>query len=808
MKGIISNVGVMAVAVMIGAAFIGALTTITDHSLEPRTNNLMEQLQSLDGVVTIGEDVEDPYEAEKQFRGLVVWNMLAAQQCAYGSMVYQHDEFDPEPASSGENELGPEDLQMHLVDVDVDDLDTESGDELDSMLDGDDGGQFTYFGWGEKDDEEKEDPLKTLVKETSFTGDCMGADPIVTDPLSFISGMVSLDDLGLSEWEEHSAQGIYGATGFENEQTFVIEDIGLMAMHLNEKLVDSGITDENAPDFTRAERAAVFYPEGVLTTEETLEYWENSDNPHWVDPEEDEVETTSDTAYRVKGPMLLSFGERAWKYSIGEGRFELDVRDGRGTGLYDYNFGEGGWPESMNAFRVRMVNVPTITSDEFDVEEFLDKGDLIQEHRYLANNLEYLVCEGSEGFVQANAGADINHERKQYSDDDPIFRDVVYPRVEVESGADNCLEDVLSYIGIGTSLKDADGEELPEPSISRFDINDEGEFEVPEPEIIELGEADGEMQEIPIYTALEQHDTQELLGVEWIDTEFYRPELAVDPVDCLGLSLDHDEYDITEMYQGGASDEYVYNLERFGEDNTFEKRFDSTGRQDIIVTPVEPSDSLGALDDVTLRLIPLVDIDLEPYIASPSSVSDLGTDSEIIVGIKQEDQDEDDEDQEDLFRIEIDYRIDDNGNLIVDTSGAHDLSTYFAIERPTIGGTERLDKGPEDAFLQVEVDLTVTDPRDILDADTNAAAISENHFAMTDIRGTGGQVFFDVEEFELIVENYDEDELLVDLAGGDRSYERTLEVSEKRVESVMLEERSGSTEVTSFTVEGEPLGCS
>lgn len=270
----------------------------------------------------------------------------------------------------------------------------------------------------------------------------MGADPINLPSLGDLLPSLNWGDVGIADWEGHSAQGRFGAVNFSMEETILIEDERLMSMHLGE-IADSSLIDNNAPDFVRARRAAVFQPEGVVSNEE-LESNAHDAAIFWsLLPRKSHTKTV----------ILPDLGENPGN-ECGSKAYSYV----RPCGLQSAN--EDMWQEHFNAFRVRMVNVPMIASNDFSLGEYKqgaaydNAGDesrysIRGQYRYLVHNANYLLCDGMEGFVMSNAGKDIDASGKEYADDPPIFRDVVYPRVEITSDEDEYdLDECLSDVGI------------------------------------------------------------------------------------------------------------------------------------------------------------------------------------------------------------------------------------------------------------------------------------------------------------------------------------------------------------------------
>lgn len=432
------------------------MQSITDHSLQPRQDDLMGQLSNLDREVVIGQDEEgnplSKQKTEEQFRGLVAWNMLAAQQCWYPTMLYQQDSI-----TDSENIRDDYAGVMERVDYDESEFGSNYIGLVDFIDNGDnfDNNPFTFGYRGNED----ANVLETLIDESDFQAGCMGIDPVNMDiPTGFgeLIGGVGGEDAALADWEGHSLQGVFGQTEFKINESFMIDDHRLMAMDIGGATTSSMwyiTSGAHSPDFPRGDRAAIFYPEGVIPEDSG---WSNDElrcsklSASWA----------STCYYRNSERITIKLPHLGEEYNSGD--------PGRDNYIYPYAYTKDGsnqaWRESFNAFRVRMSDVPHVATGDL-----VDNGDLQAQrfaiesvsggsgqdtersiirgqHRYIVGRIGYLMCEGFEGYVQSNAGA-IDEERKGYASDDPVFRDVVFPEVVVtnadEVDIDECMDDVI-----------------------------------------------------------------------------------------------------------------------------------------------------------------------------------------------------------------------------------------------------------------------------------------------------------------------------------------------------------------------------
>jgi len=441
---------------------IGGISHAEDHSLQPGSDNVAEQIQQYDGEITITGSDSD--QAENRFRGLVSWNMLAAQQCLYPVLIVHEQDIDEEDL--------PEEFQQD-GDISGDDFLIENVGNI-GTIDGteNNGLESNEFSFYSNDG----NLIRDLIhdEEADFSGHCMGTNPIeipdsatwsnlIPDRSTFFnvfSGFAILfqqyyiaagfqlldmaidelqgDPTPLTPLEGESLQGNYGQTGFTVEESFEIEQKELFAMNLGPMAASDPLGGYNSPDFVRGDRASIFFPEGVFSQEGQASNWrdaaESSDG--WFDFD-------SSTVRRVDS-IAIADGE------IQDSGFWDDVLSfsgdpERAVGLYPYaEGGTAGMTEEMHAFRVRMVNVPMVASDSFDMNEFEEENDEAWRDglRYLVSNVDYKFCEGVEGHVRSNAGRDMEeHRGKEMMNDPPIYRDVVYPKVEITSqDADECVD--------------------------------------------------------------------------------------------------------------------------------------------------------------------------------------------------------------------------------------------------------------------------------------------------------------------------------------------------------------------------------
>lgn len=401
---------------LIFSVILGTIQSITDHSINPRHDSLTNQLQEFNKEVTI--EAETANEAETQFRGLVTWNMLAAQQCLYPALFY-HEE-------SIVDELDNDDYDEDLEDIILTQTSITNLEDLG-------GNEFSYWG--------NEDIIKNLVEENpEFSGNCMGADPIKIPGLRDLLPSISWGDTGISDWEGQSAQGKFGQISFKIEQGFVIDEHRLAAMNF-EPAHNSWGLGEKSPDFPRGDRAAIFYPgsvtastddlicSGVTCTEENSESYSVM-LPHLGE----DIDGT-----------LASFDDGIMFYAGAMNQF-AEVPDIDGYNNEEY------MTMSLNAFRVRMKNVPHLASPTWSKSTFSngdgwgdDRSFFRGQHRWQVGRTHYAMCEGFEGFIMTNVGT-IDETGKKYASEDAIYRDLAFPKIVItntdEIDIDECLDDL------------------------------------------------------------------------------------------------------------------------------------------------------------------------------------------------------------------------------------------------------------------------------------------------------------------------------------------------------------------------------
>lgn len=420
-----------------------SIQSITDHGIDTRQDNLADQLSNFqDTVVIDGETAEGAYAgsdiAEQQFRGLVVWNMLAAQQCWYPTMFYQQDNLD--------EELQDEDIEDLVMERVENQMDRKGASNIQDLEEN----QFTYSYRGNPD----VDVLRTVIDDTNLQGSCMGVDP-VNIPTDWRDLMPSMDwgTAGIENWEGHSLQGKFGRTEFEIEESFVIEDHRMMAVNIG-SIASSNVVGDDAPDFIRGDRAAVFYPENVRADKNDLRCSSASCIPG--------------NSERLS-VMLHHLGESCGGSYIGE----CDTLEGTSQHILPYATtmddhidspridgysSEEYMSMSLNAFRVQMNDVPHIGSRSFDIQDFENSPDdedwgtgrsfFRGQHRWLTGRTHYLMCEGFEGYVRSKAGT-MDAEGKEYAGEPAIYRDLVYPEVVITNADEVDIDECMEEVGAG-----------------------------------------------------------------------------------------------------------------------------------------------------------------------------------------------------------------------------------------------------------------------------------------------------------------------------------------------------------------------
>ena len=549
---------------LIFAVVLGTIQSITDHSLNPRHDSLIDQLNEFNREVPIGKpDQHEEEKAEMVLRGVTTQNLLAAQHCLYPAIIYSEAREHP-----GE---GLDALDNDMLD-EMEDDDKELLENLEAervswdeavAANADAREDHTIFSFGKEYPNADENLIRYAVHETSFTGNCMGAEPIdliVGDSWQeivipnmglmgkttgavgcFVSNIAcgvavanwavgqigaTAQDTVLKEFEGHAAQGRFGQISFTMHENVTIQHNELFAMDLGwwarhrggldfsatldnpGDLIDPGA--DTSPDFTRGGRSAAFIPDGIVT--------DDGAESHMDDNVESTALLESHPRRHARDQRTLAIGhllEHDDDYSV----FTDDARWIRRRLIMPYHHWDGDWIESINAFRVRMVDVPTFASSNMkeipdfnseqyrwsnsdslgsfdstnnpsqftsDVEDILDHSDTDSDRRKFKNVFEYIVlntdfhiCEGVEGSIQSNAGG-FDETGKPSAGNLPgeELRDVAFPKIEVDwersdITKNQCIEQHLEE-EYGTT--DYDVYEGDDPDLEWFD----GEIIVPQ----------------------------------------------------------------------------------------------------------------------------------------------------------------------------------------------------------------------------------------------------------------------------------------------------------------------------------------
>lgn len=519
-KGIVDNIAAIMLVVISIATVASTINSIQDHTLDDSSEGLMDSLEQYNPEVTI--------ENEEQFRGLTTWNLLASQQCIYANMIY-NEEVGDIPGDVGIKE---ENLVMEP---------TESYEKVRS-----DSGYYTFFSETEGGD----NPLQTVIEETAFQGQCMGAEPIAATrgPGAVVDEYTpELFNSGLKGMAGYSVEGRYGEVAYNMNETVIVDNPELFAMRLNEWWWGNDMIGGVAsPDFVRGQRAAVFVPPN--------------------DPEQ------------------IEYDEEYGGYSGGAIKEHVDFEylgewapgnPSDSKGISDYTWSGSTPVPGYWAFRVRMLNIPIIidgaksdivqpgVTNDFD-DNYEEKK--AQQFEEFVQSAEYVLCAGSEGNIRSNAGEDPMYGgvvRK----DNPVPRDVVYPKVEAFSGANSCIDDVereeslvLDYFGsgrytpIGNEMYFGENQELNREGLNKHISPDfrreDGNFYSKDYGNLTIGKYGGDYIEMPVKSVLTNNDD---LGLEWLETPspmIYTREFAVDTDECPRSGL---KYDISEMFRSDSS---------------------------------------------------------------------------------------------------------------------------------------------------------------------------------------------------------------------------------------------------------------
>lgn len=608
------------------AVIVGSVANIQDNTLAPG-------LDTFDAATQFGYP-EVTVKTEDQLRGLTVFNMLSAQNCLYAAQVYNREE-----------KLRPEDEEFYSNLKDayqplkmVDGI--EAGNYTSAVELGE--SEFTYYNRGDvlRDalDLEGFDGVCLGGKQISITETMRKhnelANQIVTAAEFAHAAMPWNWGVGPSadneELNRGALQGKFGRIETQFNESIFIENPRLMSLKLNNAVTVSGLNKKDATDFVRGSRASIFVPEGYLRGE-SAGAWDGND-PGRI---KEQITTLAvwtvsygvgggagAAAGLVSGGVLFAAGIAVSGpvgiiaagavgglagglvgVTAGDAMVADELEIGRhpgiligidqktrsgidqhwdGKGMYSYRSGEDvDWREDLNAFRVRMVNVPTVMSRTFSKHdaEAINRASLQLGYNYITKRANYVICEGSQGFIQSNAGRNIENDGKIESQNEgPIYRDVVYPRIELSSWTPDCLfeADVSdNYNQMGRSGRFRPNHEF---------FNEEGEFRGPisgvpgrlitrpigemfrggefrriTPEEVSLRlDPDTKVESI---SQLLDRTFPEELGYEWWDKPkgvFY-PVYAVSDETCQEY---RGEYDITRMFTDSLLAKNLYDTEK------------------------------------------------------------------------------------------------------------------------------------------------------------------------------------------------------------------------------------------------------
>lgn len=477
------------------AIIVGSVANVQNNTLAPGLDAVDAATQFGYPDVTIGED---PDKANSQLRGLTVFNMLSAQNCLYGTMAYNRKgelrEEDQEFYDNLEDAYQPlEKVEHRYEENNTPKPVSELGES-----------QLTYF--------REEDVLRSALALEDFDGACFGGkqlsiteslrehNEVLDTAMDISEGVHAAMPWNLAigpsadneELNRGALQGRFGRIEFETDSTILVDEPQLMGLRLNDAVTASGFNKEDAPDFIRGARAAVFVPEGYLAGE-AAGAWDGQ-NPGQLSEDIASLGiifagtgagTQAGTAagvtvgvvamaagVAVTGPVGIiaagvvggiAGGYYGYTASsnladelnigshpgilIGVDQQTKQGEDGwySGKGMYAYRKQDNvDWREDLNAFRVRMVNFPTVMDNSFSEEDARNINDASLQlgYNYITKRSNYVLCNQSRGFIQSNAGREIEYDgKKKYQNEGPIFRDVVYPRIEQTNYESGCIAD-------------------------------------------------------------------------------------------------------------------------------------------------------------------------------------------------------------------------------------------------------------------------------------------------------------------------------------------------------------------------------
>ncbi len=419
-----------ALAAITAVTIAGTTITWYDGPINERQGFIESQISGLAGEATIGQ-TGDSQEAEEEFRALVAFNMLAASQCELIELVHLE-----------QDELDDEDISQDFIDT----VPERHGEDINSLADTDESSFYVWF-----------DSFEHLER-TDFHAECYALDidfdpsevvadtvesmPIIGTPVSVAR---SIDDSIDNYWgddapfenQDLSMEGNVGSVDFDTETSFVIQDPRLLGMRI-------GGATSGSPRLQRGHRAALFMP-GNIDADQFLRSMQDDLNTVGGSTSVSSLESEDDW-----GSSLISgdFDDYSiWSGTEAPGNVHFrwdagayDVKEHSNDGLAREDGRVYGPEEFFWMERIRMKNIPTISqvtlqdrhpSQSFHPSVLLDE--------FIANSV-YVVCEGATGVIQTNAGEDMRYGGDTESDDDPVWRDVVYPKVETDMIFDDCMD--------------------------------------------------------------------------------------------------------------------------------------------------------------------------------------------------------------------------------------------------------------------------------------------------------------------------------------------------------------------------------
>lgn len=460
-----------ALATLTAVTIAGTTITWYDGPISDRQGFIEGQISGLAGEATIGQS-GDSQEAEEEFRALVAFNMLAASQCELIELIhFDEQEFEDMVGDEVDDFDGSGIPERRYTDG----LNVEDSLEMNSLAER--GGEDSFYVWFdgfeplERTDFHAEcyaldidfDPTEAAAEAAEYIpgiGVGVSAARAVSEAYSSVkdtilgSGDVPFEDRDLS------MEGNVGSVDFDTEANFTIDDPRLLGMRLEG-------AEDGSPRLWRGHRAALFMP-GRISAADYISSHGVGEGQDIPDVGAGTYRTTSDDSEQRFLGDVEGWGDNPVRYyPLGHSGDMASYVDGSSSepapydgnvnvrwdgGVYDveddgaYRANEYMWME-----RVRMKNIPIVSNVDPDMYQPGEKHHSSAVLDYFMANSQYIICEGTSGVIQTNAGS-VDNTGDTDSDESPVWRDVVFTTVEADApvqSSDHCITENTDLVEPG-----------------------------------------------------------------------------------------------------------------------------------------------------------------------------------------------------------------------------------------------------------------------------------------------------------------------------------------------------------------------